>query len=152
MGTPSTFRGLSTPLVGNASVMKRFISGAALILAAMSIAACGDDSGDEVDEAVDEAREDVEDVAGTVGARAAAEALRGILESKDLASDQTLRDVTVLQDAVGDIPGDPEVSGIEDADGDAKDDDGKVTVAVGDQQACVTVADNGEISVSGDAC
>jgi hypothetical protein len=116
-----------------------------------ALAAC-DDSNDSVDEAVDDAREDVEDVVGGAGARAAAEVLRGTLEATNLDANETLRDVAVLQENVDDVPGDPEVSGIEDADGDGKDDDGKVQLAVGDQEACVTVTDNGEVSVAGEAC
>jgi hypothetical protein len=113
-------------------------------------AACGGD--DDVDDALDSAREQVEDVAGSAGARAAAEAMRGVLEAEDLAPEETLRTMTVLQESVDDLPGDPTVTGIEDTDGDGKDDDGNVEFAVGDQRACVTVADNGDISVSGDAC
>jgi hypothetical protein len=114
-------------------------------------AACGD-SKDDVDDAVDSAREKAEDVAGAVTARTAAEAVRAALQAEDLAPNQTVRDVTVLQEAVKDIPGDPKVTGIDDADGDGKDDDGKVQVVVGDQTACVAVEDNGDISVSSDSC
>ena len=97
-------------------------------------------------------REKAEDVAGTVTARAAAEAIRAALQAENLDANQTVRDVAVLQESVADIPGDPSVSGIDDADGDGKDDDGKVQVAVGDQTACITVQDNGDISVSSDSC
>ena len=73
-------------------------------------------------------------------ARAAAEAMRGLLQAKNLDANQTVRDVAVLQESVADdLPGDPSVSGIDDADGDGKDDDGKVQVVVGDQTACITV-------------
>ncbi|MGH8979232.1 MAG: hypothetical protein ACRDV7_14225 [Acidimicrobiia bacterium] len=114
-------------------------------------AACGGND-DDVDDALDSAREQAEDVAGSAGARVAAEAMRGVLQAEALAPGETLRTMTVLQESADDLPGDPTVTGIEDADGDGKDDDGKVEFAAGDQRACVTVADNGEISVSGDAC
>jgi len=60
--------------------------------------------------------------------------------------------VVIIEAAVRDLPGDPEVSGIEDADGDGRDDDGNVNVRVDDESACVTVHDNGEVNVSDDAC
>jgi hypothetical protein len=142
--------------------MKRWRSPSALAVVVMctvlgaGVAACDDDTRedvqDEVDDAVDSARERAEDAAGSVGARAAAEAMRASLQGRDLESDQTVRDVEVLENTAGDLPGDPTVSGIEDADGDGRDDDGKVQFTVGDQEACVTVDDNGEISVSGEAC
>ena len=115
------------------------------------LAACGD-SGDDAKDAVDSAREKAEDVAGAAGARTSAEALRGLLLAKHLDANQTVRNVVVLQAAADDLPGSPSVSGIDDQDGDGKDDDGKVQLAVGDQVACVSVQDNGEISVSSDSC
>lgn len=115
------------------------------------LAACGDSS-DDTKDAVDSAREKAENVAGAAGARTAAEALRGLLLAKNLDANQTVRDVVVLQAAADDLPGSPSVSGIDDQDGDGKDDDGKVQLAVGDQVACVSVQDNGEISVSSDSC
>jgi len=115
------------------------------------IAACGD-SKDDAQDAVDSAREQAENAAGAAGARAAAEAMRGVLQAKHLEANQTVRDVVVLQAAADDVPGSPTVTGIEDQDGDGKDDDGKVQFAVGDQVACVSVQDNGEISVSSDSC
>jgi hypothetical protein len=118
---------------------------------AFGASAC-DDANDQADEAVDDAREQAEDAAGSAGARAQAEAMRVALQAKSLPADQTVRDVGVLQDAADSLPGDVTVSGLSDADGDGKDDDGKIQFTVGDQHACVTVADNGEISVSGDAC
>jgi hypothetical protein len=115
------------------------------------IAACGD-SNDDAQDAVDSAREKAEDVAGATGARASAEALRGLLQAKNLDANETLRSVAVLQAAADDLPGSPSVTGIDDQDGDGKDDDGKVQIAVGDQVACVSVQDNGETSVSSDSC
>jgi hypothetical protein len=115
------------------------------------VAACGD-SDDSAEDAVDSALEQAEDVAGSVTARAAAEAVRAALQAEDLDANETVRDVAVLQEAVADVPGDPTVTGIEDTDGDGKDDDGKVQVEVGDQTACVTVQDNGDVSVSSDSC
>ena len=115
-------------------------------------AACGD-SNDNVDDAVDSAHARRRRTSPAPSPPApAAEAIRAALQAENLDANQTVRDVAVLQESVADIPGDPSVSGIDDADGDGKDDDGKVQVAVGDQTACITVQDNGDISVSSDSC
>jgi hypothetical protein len=97
-------------------------------------------------------RERAEDVAGSAGARAAAEVMRGALEAQDLDNGKTLRDVGVLRENAGDVPGDPTVEGIVDANGDGKDDDGKVELRVGDQAACVIVTTENKVSVESDAC
>lgn len=122
---------------------------ALVVSTALVFAACGDD---DLGDAVDRAREDLEDVAGAAGARAAAEAVRGVLLARDLDDGETLRDMTVLRGAVDDVPGDPQVTKLRDRDRDGKDDDGRVELRVGDQRACVEVADNGEVDVSGGAC
>jgi hypothetical protein len=129
--------------------MRCAVVAASLVLAGVA-ASCDDDN--DASDAVDEAREDIEDAVGSAGARGAAEAMRAALEATDLEGDETVRDVAVLQENADDVPGSPTVTGIEDADGDGKDDDGKVQLAVGDQEACVTVSDSGEIDVSGEAC
>jgi hypothetical protein len=117
----------------------------AVPLAAVALlgGACGDD---------DDARDTVERLAQEGGARAVAEALRGSLEAQDLTAEQNVADVEVLRDAAGDLPGDPEIVGIEDGDGDGRDDDGRVEVRVEDEAACVTVQQNGEVDVSGGSC
>lgn len=118
---------------------------ALVAVAAVALLGCDDDT-------VENVREEAEDVAGETGARAAAEAMRTSLEARDLDPDQTLRDVDVLDDAASDIPGDPEVTGIDDTDGDGRDDDGYVEIGVGDQAACVTVEANGEVGVDNGEC
>jgi hypothetical protein len=97
-------------------------------------------------------RERAEDVAGSASARAAAEVMRGALEAQDLDNGRTLRDVDVLRENAADVPGDPTVEGIVDADGDGKDDDGKVELRVGDRAACVIVTPQNKVSVESDAC
>lgn len=119
---------------------------ALVAVAAVALLGCDDDT------TVEDVREEAEDVVGTAGARGAAEAMRTSLEARDLDPDQTLRDVDVLEDAASDIPGDPEVTGIEDRDGDGRDDDGLVEITVGDQSACVTVENNGEVGVDNGTC
>jgi hypothetical protein len=127
-------------------------------LLVLGVAACDDakdnvdDASANVDDAVDSAREQAEDAAGSVGARAAAELMRAAIHAENLDANETVRDIAVLQESVDDVPGNPSVSGIDDADGDGKDDDGKVELTVDDQRACVTVEDNGNVSVSGGAC
>jgi hypothetical protein len=86
------------------------------------------------------------------GARAAAETMRGAIEARDLDAEQSVRDVKVLRDAADTIPGSPQVTGITDGNGDTKDDDGKVTVRVGDQAACLTADTNGDIDVTDGEC
>lgn len=107
--------------------------------------ACGDDDNANL-------RERAEDVAGSAGARAAAEVMRGALEAQDLDNGKTLRDVGVLRENADDVPGDPTVEGIVDANGDGEDDDGKVELRVGDQAACVIVSTENKVSVENDAC
>src|SRR3954454_18724216 len=86
------------------------------------------------------------------GARTAAEAMRAQLKAADLKSGETVRSVAVLQNAADNIPGSPDISGIADANHDGKDDDGKVTVTVGSERACLSAQDNGTVDVSDGAC
>lgn len=86
------------------------------------------------------------------GARAAVETARGVLKAQNLKQGETVRSVSVLKDAADKVPGSPDVTGITDADGDGKDDDGKVEFTVGDQHACLTAHDNGNVDVTDGAC
>jgi hypothetical protein len=112
-------------------------------------AACDDDTRDKAKEAVESAKEKV----GEAGARAAAEAFRASLKAQDDDVPGGVRNVDVLREAAKDLPGDPAITGIDDADGDGRDDDGYVQAKVGDETACVTVPESGDdIDVSGGAC
>lgn len=111
--------------------------------------ACDDDTEDEVQETVDDVQEDVEDVAGEASARAVAEALRGAIVADE--GDDDLRSVAVIQENIDDLPGDPEVVGIADADGDGLDDDGLIEVRVGDQAACLELTRD-DANVENGAC
>jgi hypothetical protein len=124
---------------------RRTLAAAVATLALLAAGGCGDDDGDGD-------REPFEQLAENAGARSVAEALRVSLQAQDLRDDQHVDDVATIQAAVDDLPGDPDLSGIEDGDGDGRDDDGKIGVRVNDEAACVTVHDNGEVDVSGDAC
>jgi hypothetical protein len=123
-------------------------AGATLVaagLAAGLFVGCGDDDTDDPDQSLGE-------VAESAGARGVAEALRLALIEDDLGPDQTERDVDVLQESVDDLPGDPDVTGIVDDDGDGRDDDGKVEVHVNSEVACMSVAIDGDVDVTGGAC
>lgn len=120
---------------------RRSIALIALVLALVSMAAaCGDDDtdvGEEVGERTDE-----------VQARAAAEALRVALADSDIAVEEGLRSITAVNEAIDSVPGDPEITGVEDTTGDGFDDDGDVQVTVGEAHACVRIAE-GETAVDG---
>ena len=120
----------------------------ALALAAASFSACGDDG----DDTLDEVAETVGEATDTAGARASAEALRALLVQEDHDDGEDRRSVEVLERNVDRLPGDPDVSGIEDADGDGLDDDGRVQVTVGDESACLTVAASGDVEVEDGEC
>jgi hypothetical protein len=130
---------------GKTSGMKKMLALILVSFGVLSVSACDDDDNENL-------REKAEDVAGSASARAAAEAMRGALEAQDLNDDKTLRDVDVLRENADDVPGDPSVEGIVDANGDGKDDDGRVELRVGDQAACVIVTTANKVSVENNAC
>jgi hypothetical protein len=125
----------------------------ALALLVPVVSACGDDQSVE-----DQASDAASDAAGAVDekvdeglARGQAEILRERI--KDAADgDETLwPTITVIETAVADLPSDPEVTGVQDTDGDGADDDGKIGVAIDESNACVTITAD-DIDVSGEAC
>jgi hypothetical protein len=117
----------------------------------LAFAACSDKTADKVDDAVKSAGTDVRNATDTITARAQAEALRAAILADDTATD--VRSIVVLKQSANDLPGDPKVTGIVDADSDGRDDDGLVEVRVGDQAACVRLpASGGDINVDTDAC
>ena len=130
---------------------RRLIGAAAV--AVLLGAGCSDETQKEVDEAADSVREDAEDAAGNAGARTVAESFRASLKTNDIAENDGFRSVEALRDVAEDLPGDPDVSGIEDADGDGLDDDGNVEVTVEDKSACVVIPETGEdTEVTDEAC
>jgi hypothetical protein len=122
---------------------------AVMAAAALLVGACGDD---EDGDAGGEIEREAGDLVEGAGARAVAEALRATLVSEDLGATEHALDIPVIQEAVADLPGSPDVTGIEDADGDGQDDDGRIQVEVEDEAACIDIAENGETDVSGGAC
>jgi hypothetical protein len=134
--------------------MRRFLAAlAATWFAVMALVACSDDTQDKVEDAASSVREDAENIAGKGAAFVLAQELRAALKAKDLENGETERDVSVLNAVVQDLPGDPDITGIEDGNGDGKDDDGKVEAHVSDQTACLTISEDGkETDVKDDAC
>lgn len=126
--------------------------------------ACSDDTKDKAKDTLDSAKEDAKETAsdvkdnaeegmGVAQARAAAIALQGGLKANQTARDDGARSVKAINEVADKIPGSPEISGVEDADGDGFDDDGKVQVTVGDYSACLTIEANGTGSdISDGAC
>ena len=119
---------------------------------ALAVAGCGDDDGDPDDADSDDVVSEAEELAEGIGAYAVAQSLRASLAAQDLDDDADRRNVDVLEDAVDDLPGEPEVDGIEDTTGDGRDDDSRVAVRVGDEEACLTVAEDGDLGVTESAC
>jgi hypothetical protein len=102
----------------------------------------------------EETVEEVEEKAGEAGARASAEAFRASLKAQETDdSAGGVRAIEPLRAAAEDVPGDPDITGIADENGDGVDDDGYVQVNVSDQNACVTLPESGdEIDVAGGPC
>ena len=111
-------------------------------------AGCGGNENDADDSLAD----DAEETAESAGARVVAEALRALMITDDLDDDQTRRDVDVIEETIADLPGDPDVIGIEDEDGDGQDDDGNIEVRVDQEIACMSIGTNGDVDVSGGEC
>jgi hypothetical protein len=98
--------------------------------------------------------DEAEEVAEQTGARASAEAFRASLQAQDTDNETGgVRNVEALNEAADDLPGNVDVIGIIDSNGDGIDDDGFVEMQVGDEFACVTLPASGdEIDVNGGRC
>jgi hypothetical protein len=134
---------------------RRFRVWPLLVIAALvggMFVACGDDDDGDGETDIDEIDDQAAEVTDSAGARGVAEALRLVLIEDDLDDDQHVRDVDVLQESVDDLPGEPEVLGIADEDGDGKDDDGKVEIRVNDEVACMSVSMDSDVEVTGGGC
>jgi hypothetical protein len=111
-------------------------------VAVLAFAAC-----DEAEDAIEE----VQEKAREAGARGAAEAFRVSLKAEY--DDDSLRNVKTLQAAADNLPGDPDIRGIDDEDGDGVDDDGYVQLNVSEQSACIKLPKSGDnVDVNGGAC
>jgi hypothetical protein len=116
--------------------------------------ACGDDDRSVEDRAQDAAADAADDVDEKVDeglARAQAELLRERIKDAADGDASLWPTITIIESAVGDLPSDPEVSGVVDNDGDGRDDDGKIGLTIDESHACVAISAD-DIDVSGDAC
>jgi hypothetical protein len=137
---------MAQSIVEGRSRRVRAVAALVLVFFLVGVTACGDD-----DTAGDDADNGPAEVAESAAARVVAEALRVVVVEDDgPATDR--RKVDVLQESVDDLPGTPDVSGIVDDDGDGLDDDGNVDVHVNGETACLSVADDGDVSVTGGSC
>ena len=145
-------------------MFRRLLAPFAIAALFLGVAACSDDTQDDAEEAVesakDEAGEKVDEAKEKAGegieetkAYAAAQELRARMKANDTANEEGVRSVAALEESTEDLMGDPDVTGIEDGDGDGLDDDGKVKVDVDDSSACLTLHEEGEYTtVEGGAC
>jgi hypothetical protein len=115
------------------------------------LGSCSDETRDQTREAAESAGEDLDQAVDEGSARSVAEALRAAIESDDDYDDSGQPTVAVINDNVDDLPGEPEVEGVADADGDGLDDDGAVDVRVDDEGACLRLTD-GSIDVENGFC
>ena len=147
------------------SSTRRLLTTALAVLMTVSFAAaCSEKTQDSAQETADAIGEDAEKNADQLGseidakadeglARAAAEDLRVRIKANDTANAEGARSIAAINESAADVAGDPEIVGVDDADGDGLDDDGKVQVNVGDASACLTLPETGEdTTVEGGAC
>jgi hypothetical protein len=112
---------------------------------------CSDKTNEDLRSAGSQFLTDASGAANATGVRGAAESFRGLVKAK--ASGQELRSMTVVNEAASNIPSTVTVSGITDADGDGKDDDGFVQFTLDGRSACVVLPATGDnTEVTNDAC
>ena len=126
---------------------------AALFVLAPLTAACSSETADKAKDTVDSAADDAATAADKTQARTTAEALRASLKANATADEEGIRSVKAIDEASADLPGDPEITGVDDGDGDGLDDDGKVEVSFDDEHACLSLPEEGEdTEVTSEAC
>lgn len=145
-------------------MIRRLFAALAVLTLLTAFAGCSDDTkddardtidsvGDDISDAADDVREGAEDKADQATARTAAETFRSALRDDSDAQDQGFRLIDAIERAGADLPGDAELSGVDDSDGDGFDDDGDVQIDVDDESACVHIPEEGDdIDVEGGAC
>ena len=125
----------------------------ALVLTGAALSGCSSETADKAGDAAESAKDDAAQVADDASARVQAEALRASLKGNDTANEEGIRSVKAVQEAADDLAGDPDVSGIEDGNGDGLDDDGKIQVTVDESSACLSLPESGEnTEVTDGAC
>jgi hypothetical protein len=118
------------------------------IMSAAWLSGCGDDSS-----AADKAR----DAAGQVDSAVDAGLARGQAEilrqrAKDFVRQgESVASMSVLQEAARDLPSNPTVTGLADANGDGLDDDGKLEITIDKSHACVMITGT-DIDVTSTRC
>lgn len=139
--------------------MGPIVLGAALLLPAGVLAGCSDSQKDDLRSTASSLGTEASNAASSAAPRAAAEAMRASLvadRTADSAGTGTAtpnpRSIDRLREAADNVPGDPQITGIEDGDGDGADDDGKVQFQVEDNFACLTVGTDGGTDVTSERC
>jgi hypothetical protein len=136
-----------SPRIRTSHTRVRWLAVAA-VGSALWLSGCGDDS-----TASDKARDAASELDSAVDAgiaRGQAEIFRQ--RAKDLVRQgESLDSMSVLQEAARDLPRNPTVTGLGDTNGDGRDDDGKVEIAIDDSYSCVVVSGS-DINVSGSRC
>jgi hypothetical protein len=136
-----------SPRIRTSRIGTRWLAVAALG-SALWLTACGDDSSAK-DKAKDAASE-LDSAVDAGIARGQAEIFRQ--RAKDLVRQgESLDSMSVLQEAARDLPRSPTVTGLGDTNGDGRDDDGKIEIAIDDSYSCVIVSGT-DINVSGSRC
>jgi hypothetical protein len=120
----------------------------ALLVGGMAAAACGDPSSE------DDSDDSAEEILDSAAARSLTEVLRALMVVDHPQEGESRRDVAVIQETIDDLPEpfEPEIQGLVDADGDGQDDDGKVEVKVDQEIACMTIAEDNDVGVTGGTC
>lgn len=119
-------------------------------VAALLLGACGDDNSDDAANRARDAAGQIDDAVDAGIARTQAEILRQ--RAKDLVRQgESLDSMSVLQEAARDLPRSPTVSGLNDGNGDGRDDDGKLQITIDESHSCVIVT-GGDIDVTSNRC
>ncbi|MCU1454547.1 MAG: hypothetical protein JWN46_2693 [Acidimicrobiales bacterium] len=105
--------------------------------------ACSKATRDKAKDTLKSAQQDAQVALDKAAPRVEAEALRAALKVDPTARSQGVRSVKALRDAATKVPGHPQITGIVDANGDGKDDDGKVQVNAKGYAACLILPATG---------
>jgi hypothetical protein len=117
---------------------------------ALWLGACGDDSSSTAADKARDAAGEVDSAVDASLARAQAEIFRQ--RARDLVRQgEPLDSMSVLQEAARDLPRNPKVTGIGDANGDGRDDDGTLEISIDNSHSCVRVVGT-DINVTSAAC
>ena len=117
---------------------------------ALWLSACGDDSSSTAADKAREAAGEVDRAVDAGLARAQAEIFRQ--RAQDLVRQgEPLDSMSVLQEAARDLPRNPTVTGLGDANGDGRDDDGTLEITIDDSHSCVRVSGT-DMKVTSAAC